>query len=75
MDDPSTFDDIRAEIERVRASVPGSMDGPPGFRLLPPEPGIDRLARSVQDLASVMEKLTDIVEAATERRGEAGASE
>ena len=70
----STFDDIRAQIEHVRAAVDASTDGPPGFRLLPPDPGIDRLAQAIQELASAMEKLTDIVEASTERRGEAGVS-
>lgn len=66
----STFDDIRAEIERARRAVDPSTDGPPGFQLLPPDPGIRRLAQAIQELASAMEKLSHIVEASTERRGD-----
>ena len=76
MDDRSAaLDGIRAEIERVQAAVAASTDGPPGFHLLPPDPRLDRLARSVQALASALEQLTDIVEGTTERGGEAGGSE
>ena len=67
MDQPTTFDDIRAEIERVKTAVAASTGGPPGFHLLPSDPGLDRLARSVQALASALEQLTDIVEGSTER--------
>jgi len=75
MDRSSRFSDIRAEIERVRAAVAASTDGTPGFRLLPPDPAIGRLARSVQDLASALERLTDILEETVERPDGADASE
>ena len=72
--DRSSFDDIRDEIERVRTAVAASTDGPPTFRLLPSDPGLDRLARSVQALASALEQLTDIVEGTTEHADETDAS-
>jgi hypothetical protein len=75
MNRSSGFDDIRAEIEWVKAAVAASTDGPPKFRLLPSDPGLDRLARSVQALASALEQLTDIVEGRAEHRGETDASE
>lgn len=68
MTDPSPIDAIRAQIASARASVSELLDGPPGFRLLPPDPGVRRLASSVQELTSAMDKLTDIVEAMTEQQ-------
>ena len=68
MTESSPIDAIRAQIASARASVSASTDGPPGFRLLPPDPGLSRLASAVQELASAMDKLTDIVEAMTEQQ-------
>jgi hypothetical protein len=68
MTDSSPIDAIRAQIASARESVSEMTDGPPGFRLLPPDPRVSRIASSVQDLASAMDKLTDIVEALTEQR-------
>jgi hypothetical protein len=68
MTDSSPIDAIRAQIASARASVSELTDGPHGFRLLPSDPGVSRLANSVQELASAMDKLTDIVEAMTEQQ-------
>ena len=67
MTESSPIHAIRAQIASARASLSALTEGPPGFRLLPPDPGVSRLAGAVQELASAMDELTDIVEAMTER--------
>jgi hypothetical protein len=68
MTDSSQIDAIRAQIARARASACELTDGPTGFRLLPPDPGVRRLASSLQELASAMDELTDIVGSMTDEQ-------